>query len=103
MQTEELLLSRDMPILKRTNNNLSLFFKFYPALSGTMPASYAWNHMLDSSAAPKIIYWTVYGCINFFSLVAYNCTPQSYNSQVFVLKLWWYNVSKHSTFERLFL
>ena len=41
-----------------------------------MPA-YLCNHMLDSSVAPKIIYWIVYGCINYFNQVAYNCTHVS--------------------------
>ena len=35
------------------------------------------NHMLDSSVAPVIIYWTAYGCINFCNLVAYSCTHVS--------------------------
>ena len=40
-------------------------------------AAYFCNHMLDSSIAPKIIYWTAYGCIKFCNLVAYNCTRVS--------------------------
>ena len=59
---------------------LSRVFRFYLALSG-MPA-HSCNHVLDSSVAPKIIYWTAYGCINFCNLVASNCTRQSYSSQV---------------------
>ena len=56
MQTEELLSSRDMPILKCTSRNfLSRVFRFYLALSGVMPA-YSCNHVLDSAGAPKIIY-----------------------------------------------
>ena len=35
----------------------SRVFRFCRALSGMMPA-YLCNHMLDSSFAPKIIYWT---------------------------------------------
>ena len=38
-----------------------------------MPA-YSCNHMLDSSVAPTIIYWTAYGRIKFCNLVVYNCT-----------------------------
>ena len=79
---------------------LSRVFRFYLALSGMMPA-YSCNNMLDSSVAPTIIYWTAYGCIKFCNLVAYNCTRQSYNSQV----LFWnycYRICKHSTFKRLF-
>uniref|UniRef100_UPI003AF871A9 hypothetical protein n=1 Tax=Thiolapillus sp. TaxID=2017437 RepID=UPI003AF871A9 len=76
IRTEELLFSRDMPILKRTNRNFERVFRFYLALSGMMPA-YSCNHMLDSSVAPKIIYWTAYGCIKFCNLVAYNCTHVS--------------------------
>ena len=79
----------------------SLVFRFHLALSGMMPA-YSCNYrMLDSFVAPKIIYWTAYGCIKFCNLVAYNCTRQSYNSQV----LFWnycYRICKHSTFKRLF-
>ena len=55
---------------------LSRVFRFYLALSGMMPA-YSCNHMLDSSVALKIIYWTAYGCIKFCNLVAYNCTHVS--------------------------
>ena len=55
---------------------LSQVFRFYLALSGMMPA-YPCNHMLDSSVAPKIIYWTAYGCINVCNLLAYNCTHVS--------------------------
>ena len=55
---------------------LSRVFRFYLALSGMMPA-YSCNHMLDSSVAPKIVYWTAYGCIEFCNLVAYNCTHVS--------------------------
>ena len=58
IRTEELLFARAMPILKRTNR----VFGFYLALSGMLPA-YSCTHMLDSSVAPKIIYWTAYGCI----------------------------------------
>ena len=36
---------------------LSQVFRFSLSLSGMMPA-YPCNHMLDSSVAPKIIYWT---------------------------------------------
>ena len=52
---------------------LSRVFRFYLALSGMMPA-YSCNHMLDSSVAPTIIYWTAYGCIKFCNLVTYNYT-----------------------------
>ena len=54
----------------------SRVFRFYLDLSGMMPA-YSCNHMLDSSVAPTIIYWTAYGCIKFCNLVAYNCTHVS--------------------------
>ena len=55
---------------------LSRVFRFYLALSGMMPA-YSCNHMLDSSVAPKIVYWTAYGCIEFCNLVAYSRTHAS--------------------------
>ena len=55
----------------------SRVFRFYLALSGMMPA-YSCNNMLDSCVAPKIIFWSAYGCIKFFNqLVAYNCTHVS--------------------------
>ena len=76
MQTEELLFSRDMPFWSTRTETLSRVFRFYLALSGMMPA-YSCNHMLDSSVAPKIIYWTAYGCIEFCNLVAYNYTHVS--------------------------
>ena len=77
IRTEELLFPRDMPILKRTNRNFEPSLQILPfALSGMMPA-YSCNHTLDSSVAPKIIYWTAYGCIKFCNLVAYNCTHVS--------------------------
>ena len=54
--------------------SLSRVFRFYLALSGMMPAYWCRpNHLLDSSVAPKIIYWTAYGCIKFYNLVASNC------------------------------
>ena len=59
------------------NRNLSRVVRFYLALSGMMPASYSWNHMLNSSVAPTIIYWTAYGCIEFCNLVAYSRTHAS--------------------------
>ena len=77
MRTEELLFSRAMPILIEVHQQkLRAVFRFYLAWSGMMPA-YSCNHMLDSSVAPTIIYWTAYGCIKFCNLVAYNCTHVS--------------------------
>ena len=82
---------------------LSRVFRFYLALSGMMPA-YSCNHMLDSSVAPKIIYWTAYGCIKFCNLVAYSCTHVSLTTvkSSFETVLLHYSASKHSTFQRLF-
>ena len=58
LRTEELLFSRAMPVLIEAHQQkLRAVFRFYLAWSGMMPA-YSCNHMLDSSVAPKIIYWT---------------------------------------------
>ena len=79
MQTEELLFSRDKPILKLTNKNFEPSLQIPPCLQFN-DASLSCNHMLDSNVAPKIIYWTAYGCIRFCNLMAYNYTHVSLTS-----------------------
>ena len=43
--------------------------------------------VVRSGVVRKVIYWTVYGCVNLFNLVAYHCTRQVLQQSNSVLKL----------------